>query len=416
MRSALIALALGACTITPPDGDPFPIHVDLDHGPVLVHIAEPGQAPVAATLDVLAPFTLMDPGPGVPVSTESTTLLLYGQATPGSPTLVERAHFSADVVQLHPCDQGTASCSVGGDPAAADPSAVPIAAVLGADAVGSSAIRFDFPDDDVFVFPGIAGADELRDQECDARFPSPFRGGGTLVLGGADVGFDGRRIAVGACIGTADMPGAPPKFSGTDALFVISTGIGPTIIGQTPWMRYCTAANVSCTPTAQVTVLLTSGPVTGGAATISNLNLVANPSATSRGPCDDLYASHCLPDATCAASADGVALCKNRSPCGAPATVELTPKAGIPVVVVADDDPTLQALRAELRPDQPEVDGVLGVDALRALELDVDYPDNRLLARCGASQPDCAVRRTLSALDHAYELTDTSGLGCGEPP
>jgi hypothetical protein len=68
--------------------------------------------------------------------------------------------------------------------------------------------------------------------------------------------------------------------------------------------------------------------------------------------------------------------------CSVPAVVELTPKAGIPVLIVDDNDSTLQALRAELRPDQPEVDGILGTDALSTAEYDVDYPHDRLLARC----------------------------------
>jgi hypothetical protein len=415
VRSAAIAFGLCACSVTAPDGDPFPIHVDLDQGPVLVHVGQPGQMPVPATLDVLAPFTLMDPGTGVPVQTESTTLLLYGEKTPGSTEIVERAHFAANVVLLHPCDQSAPSCTVG------QPSApTPIGAVLGADAVGSSAIRFDFPNHDVFVFPGIAGDDTLRDQECDARFPSPFRGGGTLVLGGADVPFDGRRVAIGACMGTfaPPPPATGPNLSGTNALFVFSTGLGPTILGATPYARYCEVPEHGCNPDASglpgATVLLTSGPVTGHLSSISNLTLVANPSQTSRGPCGDLYASHCLVDATCAASDPGLALCKNRTPCGAPAAVALS--ASIPIVVVPDDEPTLQALRAELRPDQPEVDGVLGVDAMRALQLDVDYPNNRLLARCDAGQAGCAVRRTLASLDQAYQLTDTTGRGCGEPP
>src|SRR5215471_13778461 len=120
MRAAAVALALCACTVTAPAGDPFPIHVDLDQGPVLVHVATSGGAPVPATFDVLAPFTLMDPGTGVPVQNESTILLLFGEKTPGSTELVERAHFSANVVLLHPCDPSAPSCTVG-QPAAPTP-------------------------------------------------------------------------------------------------------------------------------------------------------------------------------------------------------------------------------------------------------------------------------------------------------
>ena len=68
--------------------------------------------------------------------------------------------------------------------------------------------------------------------------------------------------------------------------------------------------------------------------------------------------------------------------CGAPAIVHLAPASGIDVFVVPDANPTLQALRTELRPNQAEVDGVLGTSALLTAEIDVDYPHNRMLARC----------------------------------
>jgi hypothetical protein len=328
----------------------------------------------------------------VAVSRESTVLDLFGERTPGSSELVERATFSIDLVLLHPCDPATATCAVG-----APARATPIQAVLGADALAEGAIRFDFTTSDLFVFPDIAGADDLRDKQCDARFPSPFRGGGTLVLGGADVDYSGRRIAIGACLGPASP--ATAKTTGTDVLFVMSTGIGPTLLGATAYARYCvdhTCASTDPTALPQTTVLLPSGPVTGGTATIDSLVLVANPSGPSRGPCGDLHANYCLADAaSCTDADDRVVLCKNQTSCGAPATVEVTRP--IDVVVVPDDDPTLQALRAELRPDQAEVDGLLGNAALASLQLDVDYPNNRLLARCRGAA--CTARPTLGQID-----------------
>jgi len=84
--------------------------------------------------------------------------------------------------------------------------------------------------------------------------------------------------------------------------------------------------------------------------------------------------------------------------------LELVPPAPIEVVVVPDTSPVLQALRAELRPARPEIDGILGIDALGGAVLDVDYPHNRVLMRCvppaatcvadPAAPPACAVRPT----------------------
>ncbi len=75
-----------------------------------------------------------------------------------------------------------------------------------------------------------------------------------------------------------------------------------------------------------------------------------------------------------------------------PAVVEVA--TAIDVLIVPDSDPSLQALRTELRPDQAEVDGILGTDAIRTLELDIDYPNDRVLARCTAAS--CQTRPALA--------------------
>lgn len=414
MKRLAVLAVCAACSTPTNDGDPFPVYVDLSQGPVLVHVARPEDATaIAATLDLLAPLTLVDPGPGVfTTERESTDLTLFGARIPGGSLLVPRAQFPVDLVLLHPCDPAQGACTVG-LPAAP----TPIGAVVGADAIDGGAIRFDFPASQLFILPDIAGEDTLRDDECDARFPNPFRGGGTLVLGGADVDFTGRRVAIGACLG-----GDPESTNvgGTEVLLVASTGIGPTLLGTTAWLRFCAgrpdlpACTVDPSALPRTTVLLPSGPVvggkaqitppTGGSATYTDLALVANPDNNPHGPCRDLRARHCLVGGTC--SADEVAeLCTKGTACGAPATVELT--AALDLVVVGDDDPTLQALRAELRPDQPEVDGLLGVDALRALQLDVDYPNGRLLARCGAGQTGCRAHPRLPSTSEA-----ASALAC----
>jgi hypothetical protein len=101
-----------------------------------------------------------------------------------------------------------------------------------------------------------------------------------------------------------------------------------------------------------------------------------------------------------------------------PAILELTPELGIDFLVVSDDNETLQALRTELRPDQPEVDGVLGTDLLRSAEIDVDYPHDRLLARC--TGPGCLARPQLTnvsrdrcAINHCI-YGNTDNVGCAD--
>src|SRR5262249_46589080 len=153
----------------------------------------------------------------------------------------------------------------------------------------------------------------------------------------------------------------------------------------------------SPTPVAQLPageVFLPSGPIVGHLATIPNLALVARAS-TSGTACRHVYAHHLLEDHNCDPTSEDCPCSKDDDDngdgfCSQPAVVELNPAAGLPVLVIADDEPTLQALRAELRPDQPEVDGILGTSALTALEMDVDYPHDRVLARCTTA--DCSMR------------------------
>jgi hypothetical protein len=81
----------------------------------------------------------------------------------------------------------------------------------------------------------------------------------------------------------------------------------------------------------------------------------------------------------------------------------------IAVAVVPDDLPLLQALRAEVRPSLPEIDGLLGLDALAALRIDLDYPNDRVLLGC-RDVDRCRPRpgvRSLSSLD---QLVACGGL------
>jgi hypothetical protein len=162
------------------------------------------------------------------------------------------------------------------------------------------------------------------------------------------------------------------------------------------------------------TVLLPSGPVTGRLTSVPSIALVGNLDSASRAPCRQVYASHLLETGPCAAGVD--CPCENNeTSCSVPAVLELAPPARLPVLVVPDANPTLQALRTELRPDRPEVDGILGTSALQALELDVDYASSRLLARC-TDRATCGARITLADSSDRRYLTRCLGDERGPIP
>ena len=329
---------------------------------------------------------MVDPGLGTDVHREKTTIDLYGEVTPGSAEHVPRARFDVDLVSLHPCKD--TDCTVG-DPAAP----TTIGAVLGADALRGDAIRFDFPNSDVYVLPSIGGDDEARSRQCDAVFSAPYRGGGTLVLGGAEVGFDGRRVALGVCLGsTPDGNGDPT--GGTDALFVLSTGIGPSIIDTTAYQRYCLAPHLpragrSCRR-PPCSCRRARSPAAWPRSTTWPWSGCRRATRGARARTSTPATSWSRTTAASPAARAPAARCAGRRP----RSSSVPP---LDVVVVPDDEPVIQALRAELRPDQAEVDGILGTDALAALQLDLDYPDGRALARCGAGVDPriCKVRPAL---------------------
>lgn len=394
---AIVACASGCDILTssfetnPYSGDPYPIIPNIDSGALVVGIRAEGRPTMrTAVLDVLSPLTLFDRGPDAPQEFETRTLLLYGSRTPGGALDLQRAAFRDHrFATIHPCSDDEPTCTVG---SLAAPRAFD--AILGMDAFASDALRIRVATQELFIFPDIAGEDVARSRACDAVLPAPFRGGGTVIIGGAEVGFPNRRIAIDACMAPAPFA-ASQRERGVDALFVLSTAIDASIINESTYARYreVFAAEPELAALPESTVLLPSGPVAGRLTSIPSLALVGNLSSSPRAPCRQVYASHLLEERNCATSDD--CPCEDDARfCSVPAVVEIAPPARLPVLVVSDANPTLQALRTELRPDRPEVDGILGTSALGLVELDIDYPHDRLLMRC-LDPAACGARTTL---------------------
>jgi hypothetical protein len=337
------------------------------------------------------------------------------------------------VVALHPCD--TAGCAVG---TPSSPHAID--AVIGMDAFDSDALRLDLDLAQLFILPNVAGTTGARSRACDAVMPAPFRGGGTLLLGGTELAFTNFRIAIDACLAprpeqttvnpaTGQILAVPQRARGADVLLVLSTGIGTSLLGESAYARYRdvqpSAPDLASLP--DDTELLTSGPVTGKRVTLQSqslpwgpqwptLALVAMSNADPRAPCRQVWASRLMVERDCNLDGSDDCPCAPGSfTCGVPAVTELTIPVGLDVLVVSDADPTLQALRTELRPDQPEVDGVLAASALRGLELDIDYPHDRLLARC--TDPTACTARPQLTSGCSSDCSDRTHVrGClGEP-
>jgi hypothetical protein len=370
-------------------GDAFPILIDDSSGALLVGVQEAGEpAHRSAVLDVMSPITLIDRGLDAQQSIETTDLTIMGARVAGGDLDLPRAKLvEKQVVTLHPC--AAQECSVG---LAINPR--PFDALVGLNSLAGDALRLRLAADQIFILPDVAGSAERRARSCDAVLDSPFRGGGTLVLGGTEISFTNWRIAIDACMAPRPARLVTQSARGVDVLLVLSTAIGPSLLSVTAYNRL-RALDATLQPIDALTpqaILLPSGPVVGGQATLPSLALVSNSGSNPRAPCRQMWASHLLAERDCQLGDD--CPCTSGNFCGVPAVVEVAPPAGIPVVVVPDGEPTLQALRTELRPDRPEVDGILGTQALDALELDIDYAHDRLLARC-VDRTTCGTRPSL---------------------
>lgn len=433
LRAAAFASAglLAACTDIPaPNITPYPIPMSLDAGVVLVSLELEDGAAVPAVIDTLSPLTVVD---GVAVRGEPVgePERRRHDLTIASDEGVPRARFrDINAFDLHPCagtaDDDGAPCRLGFDGAAQA-----FHALLGADLWSSYALRFSFAERLLSLFPDISGDDRARALLCETVFPKPFYGGGTLLVSGADLRFVGYRTALGACLlaeepsmtdagppppvcpsNAADPPALPRRQQALSALFVLSTGLPITLVSESFHTRYlarCEALGAVCDTSvgAPETLHVASGPLTVRRTTLTGVTLVGD--GEQRGPCEELYANafmyRCsgnIPDDTRCCSepraddddcAAGALPCPceddGDSFCSAAGAVRL--QHTFPAAVIADGDPMLQALRDELRPELPELDGILAPSAVAPLEIDMDYPNNRVILRCAPGQEDRCV-------------------------
>ena len=378
-------------------GDPFPTTVETTSGAVVLGMSTPGSTVHTAVLDLMSPFTVVDDGPTTAPRITNPQVVLYGERVIGAPFDLPRAEIdSPDVMSIHPC--AAATCSVG-TPAA--PRGYD--AIVGMNSLAGDALRLRLsPDaslaDLIYLLPSIAGSEPSRTYSCDAVFPAPYRGGGTAIVGGTELPFSNTRVTVDACLAPDPDPAILQSQRGVDALFVASTAIGISLLDRSAYERYrelvTTAPAYDDLP--EDTVLLPSGVIAGRRTNIDRIDFVGKSTSNPRAPCRQAYAHrllvqhNCLPgdDCPCLSTDDA-----NGTYCGVPAIAELAPAAGFDVLIIDDNDGTLQALRTELRPDQPEVDGVLGTTAMRLLEIDIDQPNNRMLLRCqSGDKSTCAIR------------------------
>lgn len=426
MRRALLSLVLVvavACTDDPNNGiDPFPVRVSLDAGPVLIgaisdpDILDAGTEAPQLVVDTLSPITVLDAfgitGALPTPRRRRVTLTLFGLDDNSAPT-VPRVRFSnVSAFELHPCANGDVEvdCTVGFGGQTAE-----VAGILGFDVLGRSSVRFDFLDGTIRFFPDAAGSDADRGRACDAVFSSPYAGGGTLIIAGSEATYAARRPTVGACMNAPALSNIADE--GVDALLLVSTALGMSVLSTSAYERYRRAVpdapSIASLP--EGVLHRTTGPQPVKIAVIDAVTLVGDES-DERGPCRELYANKVMKAGGCDSDEAGPnaasdcpcsARSQNRFCRTAAATVLTKP---IRFAILDDADPVLQSLRDELRPEFPEVDGILGVEPLMPLRVELDYPNSRILMRC-LDPMVCQTRPKVRS-----EATRSELDGCDPPP
>jgi hypothetical protein len=198
------------------------------------------------------------------------------------------------------------------------------------------------------------------------------------------------------------------RAKGVDLALMLDTGVGPLVLAQSAWERV--KAKLSSAPVeAPNGELLVAGwavPIAATWSTLPKFALVDNETgaATDPGPCVELARARRIeqvsyhtvmgltPDA-CTLPCDNDPREPDKSQNSA-AYIELSGE--IPVAVIADEEPYLQGLRFDVRPEGPELDGVLGAGALGRSRVEIDYTSapTRAVFSCEPEAPSTACRAT----------------------
>ncbi len=418
-RRALVAvLCAAACGSRDYEIDPFPVPVELDSGVPIAFARTPevDDTDRLVVVDTATALTILDDGKA-PGSDPTRRLVTFTLLSPAAGGAVARARFTTVSALLGP----VGSSGLEGNEVA-------IEGILGADALQRVAVRLRPAAGELAFFPDIAGNADLHDSACEAVLATPLRGGGRYVVGSETVQFLPSRLVVSACLapdptpytlaGDLDRDRPISRPSGRDALLVVATGVPITVITRSAYLGLDGVTPFDELPVTRL--FLPGGDPAGDEVklgTIPRLALTARGDEEHpRGSCMELAVSRlmercglttidvhppeCLADVECAAAA-AAEIGQVRVPVDTMRPVE-----PVRVAVVADTHPVIQGLRAELRPDVGEIDGLLGMDTLRSLEVDLDYPGERILLRCAdPADARCLVRPRMGDLTRRRELS-----------
>jgi hypothetical protein len=253
---------------------------------------------------------------------------------------------------------------------------------------------------------------------------TPFGGGETTAVGEEDF-LGGRgplvlpptRVVLRSCAVPADFtpdlprdmcctaPDAARLATGVDLSLMVDTGLGPMMLSRSAWAKVSAAVATPLPAPVPGTVSLAtwSQPIDVDWSSIPRFTFVDLEVGATNDPgaCVELgrarrteqvsyqIAVNMSEDACsqpCDTDQRGTGLAQSSA-----AYLEISGQ--IPVAIIPDEHPYLQALRFDIRPEGPELDGVVGVAALGRARVELDYRSSpaRAIFSCesGASRTEC---------------------------
>jgi hypothetical protein len=300
-----------------------------------------------------------------------------------------------------------------------DATAVP-RGILGADLLRDYSVAFRFgglctPGGSALcasmTFWNHLGADEsfLEDAGLAVLYFTLFGGGEVSAQGDSDfLGLRGplqvqptRVVLRGCAAPSAFSPDQPPVTcctaadaialsSGADLALLIDTGVGPLVLSASAFARVGAAAALLVPPVtlpapvpSPLLVATWPVPIEASWSTIPRLALVNLEAGVNDdpGPCVELarsrrteivsYQTVTNPASNlCAEPCD---LDPNDTSEAQNSAAYLEIGGDVPVAVISDDEPFLQGLRFDVLPEGPELDGLVGANALGRARLEIDY-------------------------------------------
>ncbi len=220
---------------------------------------------------------------------------------------------------------------------------------------------------------------------------------------------------------------ATQRATGVDLALLVATGVGPLVLSESAWTRLLAKvdpASLGAMTTAPLHIATLPGEIAATWTTIPRLAVVnlETDANNDPGPCAELARSRRL-EWVAVRQAQNHMLAECAQPCDSDARE--TDKAqnsaayveignNIPVAIVRDDHRWLQGLRLDVRPEGPELDGVLGAGALGPAQLEIDYrsSQHRLIFSCdGAARDACWAAGRCARLPDQTQQHACFGLG-----